>query len=148
MVRYGFFDQALKTRQENRVYRVPAQAFRKTPKIPKTPPPRPKVDRSNQNMMAGGSEDTTGAVPQSISPDEIERLTVSRREMFRRKEAERIGKWERMLIVADRDAGGNAARWKWEEAGKSRKVSFLTKFPRWCYGLSCLMGFPACGKSI
>jgi hypothetical protein len=76
-------------------------------------------------MMAGGSEDTTGAVPQSISPDEIEKLTAKRREMFRRKEAERIGKWERMLVVAERDAGGNAVRWKWEEAGKGRKVSIL-----------------------
>lgn len=73
--------------------------------------------------MAGGSEDTTGAVPQSISPDEIERLTATRREMFKRKEAKRIGKWERMLVVAERDGGGNAVRWKWEEAGKGRKVS-------------------------
>lgn len=119
---YGFFDQALKTRQENRVYRIPAQAFRKTPKVLKTPPARAKIDRTKQNIMTGGSEDTTGAVPESISPIEIERLTDTRREMFRRKEAERIGKWERMLLVADRDAGGNAVRWKWEDAGKGRKV--------------------------
>lgn len=75
-------------------------------------------------MMAGGSEDTTGAVPQSISPDEIERLGALRRETFRRKEVERVGKWERMLLVAERDAGGNAVRWKWDSAGKGRKVSF------------------------
>lgn len=75
-------------------------------------------------MMTGGSEDTTGAVPQYISPDEIERLDASRRETFRRKEVERVGKWERMLLVAERDAGGNAVRWKWDSAGKGRKVSF------------------------
>ncbi|GHJ86016.1 hypothetical protein NliqN6_2418 [Naganishia liquefaciens] len=121
--RYGFFDQALKTRQENRVYRIPAQAFRKTPKVPKSPPARAEVDRSKQDIMAGGSEDTTGAVPEAISPAEIERLTDTRREMFRRKEAERIGKWERMLLVADRDTGGNAVRWKWEAAGKGRKLT-------------------------
>jgi hypothetical protein len=73
--------------------------------------------------MAGGSEDTAGAVPQSISPDEIERLGAARRETFRRKEVERVGKWERMLLVAERDQGGNAVRWKWDSAGKGRKVS-------------------------
>jgi hypothetical protein len=73
-------------------------------------------------MMAGGSEDTTGAVPKSISPEEIERLGVSRREMFRQKEADRVGKWERMLLVAERDPGGNAVKWKWEDGGKGAKV--------------------------
>ncbi|KAJ9123325.1 hypothetical protein QFC22_001524 [Naganishia vaughanmartiniae] len=120
--RYGFFDQALKTRQENRVYRIPAQAYRKVPKVPQRPPKRTKVERGGADMMAGGSEDTTGAVPESISPQEIERLGVSRREMFRQKEAERVGKWERMLLVAARDRGGNAAKWKWEDGGKGAKI--------------------------
>ncbi|KAJ9107386.1 hypothetical protein QFC21_000836 [Naganishia friedmannii] len=120
--RYGFFDQALKTRQENRVYRIPAQVYRKIPKVPRGPPKRTKAERGGADMMAGGSEDTTGAVPQSISPQEIERLDVSRGEMFRQKEAERVGKWERMLLVADRDPGGNAVKWKWEDGGKGAKL--------------------------
>lgn len=121
--RYGFFDQALKTRQENRVYRIPAQAFRKVPKVPKVPPTRAKLEQSSHNIMTGGSEDTTGAVPQSISPGEIESLDTARRDIFKRKEAQRIGKWERMLLVAERDSGGNVIRWKWDNAGKGRKVS-------------------------
>lgn len=75
--------------------------------------------------MAGGSEDTTGAVPESISPQDIERLGIARKEMFRQKETERVGKWERMLLVAARDPGGNAVKWKWEDGGKGAKVGLL-----------------------
>ncbi|KAJ9098901.1 hypothetical protein QFC19_006240 [Naganishia cerealis] len=126
--RYGFFDQALKTRQENRVYRIPAQAYSKVPKVPRKPPARVKTEHGGVDMMAGGSEDTSGAVPDSISLQEIEQLGNTRRAMFRQKEAERVGKWERMLLVADRDPGGNAVKWKWEDDGKGAKVCSFIKW--------------------
>lgn len=39
------------------------------------------------------------------------------------KEVDRINKWERMMVVAKRDEGGNVQVWGWD-ARKGRKVSF------------------------
>jgi hypothetical protein len=39
------------------------------------------------------------------------------------KEFERVGKWEIMLRVSQRDPGGNISEWQWGEDVQSKVVS-------------------------
>lgn len=106
--RYGFFDQASKAKNEARVNILPAHAFKAVPKLPRKP-------KAPSKATSSGSVAT-------VSPGDIERLVDAVEERSRRKELERVDKWQRMLVPLDRDAGGNIVRWKWDSSGKGRKL--------------------------
>lgn len=111
--RYGFFDQASKAKNEARVNVLEASAFKTVPKLPR----RPKTKKTT-----GSSKATSSGSITSVDPADIERLVDAVQDKSRRKELERVDKWQRMLSPMERDAGGNIIRWKWDPAGKGRKL--------------------------
>lgn len=54
---------------------------------------------------------------------ESPRLGTGEEERGKRKEAERVDKWMRMMSVKKRDEGGNITEWGWRRDGQGSKVS-------------------------
>ncbi len=119
IARYGFFDQALKTRSESRLAKLPKSVYRKIPKLPAYAPKRPAVRPSTVTIHGpsnGGVEE-----PPPLPPAETQQLSLKAIGKLKDKEFERVGKWETMLKVSKRDEGGNIVEWEWAR-GLDRKT--------------------------
>ena len=114
--RYGFFDQAMKARQESRLSLLPAKPFKSVPKLPKTKP------KSLSQPSAGPSTSQAEEAP-NLPLSIVEKLSADAVVRAKVKEKERVSKWERMLRVGERDGGMNVSRWTWEQDRKGQKVN-------------------------
>jgi hypothetical protein len=114
--RYGFFDQALKARQESRLALLPVKPFKSIPKLPKAPP---KSTSAPSNGPSTSQEEEAPNLPLNV----VENLSANSVRRAKEKEKQRVGKWETMLDISERDGGMNISRWTWEQKGKGVKVS-------------------------
>lgn len=121
--RYGFFDQTSKTKSESRLALLSIPSLSKIPKFPLNPPPRIKASPQSTNIHTQDNGYDSAAVKAAMPPEALTKLSQRAMGKMKEKEESRVGKWERMLIPAERDQGGNIRRWKWIESGKGAKVS-------------------------
>ena len=116
--RYGFFDQALKSRQETRVTLLPSKPFKKVPKLPRQSTSTSSASASTPNH--GPSTSQAEEAP-SLPLPTVESLSMQAIRKAKVKEPTRTTKWDKMLHVASRDDGQNISSWSWEPNEKRGK---------------------------
>ncbi|WVQ81932.1 hypothetical protein IAT38_004059 [Cryptococcus sp. DSM 104549] len=116
--RYGFVNDPHRHRSESRIASIPSEPLRKFPRLPNSsplagqPPAEPTSSFSPSND-AGPSP----KIPSSP------RLDGNEDARTKRKESERVGKWEKMMKVQKRDTGGNIVEWGWDKDGQGTKLN-------------------------
>jgi hypothetical protein len=118
---YGFFNEALKTRSESRLAKLPASAFAKVPTVPRNAPKRAKVQPMPTSLM-GPPDGESFEEPPPLPPSETEQLSLKAIGKLKAKEFDRVGKWEHMLQVSSRDPGGNISEWEWGHGVRGKLV--------------------------
>lgn len=114
--RYGFVDSAAESRSEHRLVRVPAAPFSKHPKVQAGK----ERDHSKPPPTAKGPPPS----PPSVPPGGPNRSDVAR---AKKKETERVGKWMKMMSVAERDEGRNAVQWRWSTTEGAKHTTRIWK---------------------
>jgi hypothetical protein len=99
--------ESLKTRSESRLALLPSAPLLKIPKLAQ----RSSLSGAPRTTPLPTSHGPGGGIEEP--PPKTPPMTPARSSKDKAKETERIGKWEKMLNVQERDEGGNIREWGW-----------------------------------
>ncbi|KAK4688988.1 hypothetical protein P7C73_g1125, partial [Tremellales sp. Uapishka_1] len=111
--RYGFVNEPLRNRSETRLALIPTSPLLRFPKLSSESPLKNKqpAQATPSPMIASSSEEPGPSAKIPSSPT----LSAGEEGRQKRKEDERVSKWEKMMSVKKRDQGGNVSEWKWAQ---------------------------------
>ncbi|WVN90220.1 uncharacterized protein L203_105456 [Cryptococcus depauperatus CBS 7841] len=120
--RYGFVDEPHRDRSESRLASIPSSALSKYPRLPNVSPLAGKPPAQPNTTFS--PVDELEPIPR---PSKNPRFTSEEEAKVKKKEAERVLKWGKMMKVRKRDQGGNIIEWEWSKDGQG------TRLPRRVY---------------
>ncbi|WRT68299.1 uncharacterized protein IL334_005275 [Kwoniella shivajii] len=120
--RYGFIHEPLRNRSETRLALIPTAPLTKIPKLPSSSPLKGKPPVEPNSSFAPTDSGPSARLPSSpnINSSEVDRM--------KKKEAERVGKWGKMMSIKNRDQGGNISQWEWRsDVDKNKLIKRIYK---------------------